>query len=161
MLEENARFFQNVTFFLQYEIFHRDVIHLYFCLFEGDTGCHDLRRTSSKCFASLRFLMSFMRGSRKFCQRGSNLVSFFLWWGVGGSKYHYKRVTIGPSAKRHLNGILLVCWWWPNIECWLTAVWFVRGSGPESLRNPIFLWFFRGGGSGPPVSPLDPHMSFM
>ena len=24
--------FQKVTFFLQYEIFHRDAIHLYFCL---------------------------------------------------------------------------------------------------------------------------------
>ena len=78
MLEENARFFQNVTFFLQYEIFHRDVIHLYFCLFEDDTGCHDLRRTSSKCFASLRFLVSFMRGSRKFCQRGPTLSAFFF-----------------------------------------------------------------------------------
>ena len=26
--------FQNVTIFLQYEIFHRDAIHLYFCSFE-------------------------------------------------------------------------------------------------------------------------------
>ena len=25
--------FQKVTFFLQYEIFHRDAIHLYFCMF--------------------------------------------------------------------------------------------------------------------------------
>ena len=27
--------FQKVTFFLQYELFHRDAIHLYFCLYEN------------------------------------------------------------------------------------------------------------------------------
>ena len=27
-----------------------------------------------------------------------------------GSKYHYKRAIISPPAKRHLNGISLVCW---------------------------------------------------
>ena len=35
-----------------------------------------------------------------------------------------------------------------------------RGSGPELLRNPIFLCFFRGGGPGPPVPPLDPHLFY-
>ena len=40
-----------------------------------------------------------MRGYRTFGQRGSNLVDE----GEGGSKYHYKRVIIGPPAKRHLN----------------------------------------------------------
>ena len=30
---------QKVTFFLQYEIFHRDAIHLYFCLFEDVSDC--------------------------------------------------------------------------------------------------------------------------
>ena len=43
-----------------------------------------------------------MRGSRKFCQRCSNLDNvFFSWWGEGGSKYHFKRAIIGPPAKRH------------------------------------------------------------
>ena len=51
--------FQKVTFFLQYEIFHRDDIHLYFSLLENVTGCRDLRRTSFKCFASLGLLNSF------------------------------------------------------------------------------------------------------
>ena len=37
--------FQNVTFFLQYEIFHRDAIHLYFCLFEDVTDCCILIRS--------------------------------------------------------------------------------------------------------------------
>ena len=33
--------FQKVTFFLQYEIIHRDAVYLYFCLFEGVSDCRD------------------------------------------------------------------------------------------------------------------------
>ena len=33
--------FQKVTIFLQYEIFHRDAIHLYFCLYENVSDCRD------------------------------------------------------------------------------------------------------------------------
>ena len=33
--------FQKVTFFLQYELFHKDAIHLYFCLFEYVSVCLD------------------------------------------------------------------------------------------------------------------------
>ena len=90
---------------------------------------------------------SFMRGSRKFCQRGSNfdvLGVFFSWWGEGGSKYHYKLAIIGPSAKHHLNDISLACRCWPNIEWWLGSFVIFRGSGPILLWNSIFLWFFRG-----------------
>ena len=91
------------------------------------------------------------------------LLFFFSWWGEGGSRYHYKRAIIGPPAKCHLNGVSLVCWWWPNIECWLYGSFVIfRGSRPVLLQNPIFLWFFRGGGqdplSPPPPPPLDPHM---
>ena len=51
-----------------------------------------------------------MRGSRKFCQRGSNFdVCFFLL--LEGredpNKYHYERAIIDPPAKRHLNGVSL------------------------------------------------------
>ena len=61
-------------------------------------------------------------------------------------------------AKPHLNGISLACRWWPNIECWLGSFVIVRGSRPVLLRNPIFLWFFRGrggegGGVGTPCPP--------
>ena len=42
---DNARVkvpsFQKVTFFLQYEIFHRDAIHLYLCLYEHVFDCRD------------------------------------------------------------------------------------------------------------------------
>ena len=50
-----------------------------------------------------------------------------------------------------------------HIESWLAIGSFenfenFRGSGPVLLRNPIFLWFFRGGGSRPLVPPLDSCM---
>ena len=66
-----------------------------------------------------------VRGSRKFFQRGSSfenvfnvvfllffLFCFFLGGGVMRGEriqYHYKWAIIGPPAKRHLNGISLVC----------------------------------------------------
>ena len=71
---------------------------------------------------------------------------FFNWWGERRSKYHHKQSNISPPAKRHLNGVLLACRCWSNIQSAdLVALWFFRGSGPVLLGNPIFLWFFRGG----------------
>ena len=64
-----------------------------------------------------------MRGSRAFCQRGP--------------KCHLKLTTIGPSAKRPLNGVLLTCQW-PTIECWLGSFVNFWGSGSILLENPIF-----------------------
>ena len=93
-----------------------------------------------------------MGGSRKCCQRGSNFDGFFLvWWGEDRSKYHYKRAIIGLPAKHHLNGVSLMCRWWPKIECWFGSFVIFRGSRPVLLRNPVFLWFFKGGPD--PLSP--------
>ena len=39
--------FQKVTFFLHYEIFHRDAIHSDFCLYENVSDCRE-RRTHFK-----------------------------------------------------------------------------------------------------------------
>ena len=105
-----------------------------------------------------------MRGSRKDLTEGVQLWQrFFSWWGKGGSKYHYKRVIIGPPAKRHWNGVSLAYRWWPNIECWLGSFVIFRGSGPVLLRNPIVLWFFSGGNGGRnplfPTPSLDPRMN--
>ena len=90
-----------------------------------------------------------MRGSRKFCQRGSNFDNvFFSWWGEGGYKSIFKRAIIGPQAKRRFAGMPM------NAQHRMLAsqLRFFRGSGPVLLENPVFLWFFRGwGGSGPPV----------
>ena len=74
-------------------------------------------------------LIDTMRGSRKFCQKGSKSdnVFFFFFLMRGKRAYSY--------------------------SCLL-----FRRSWPVLLRNPIFLWFSGGGGSRPPVPPLDPHM---
>ena len=114
--------------------------------------------------------MMSMRESRNFCQRRSKidnvfffcLFVFFLFSGVGGSKYHNKRATIGPPAKRHLNDVPLACRWWPNIQssASLVALWFFRGSGPVLLKHPLFVIFQGGGGvrTQCPPPPLDPRM---
>ena len=82
----------------------------------------------------------------------------FSWWGVGGSKYHYKRAIIGPPAKRHLNGVSHACWWWPNIECWLGGFVVFQGIWTRIAKKPYIFCDFSGGGSRPHVPPLDPHM---
>ena len=57
----------------------------------------------------------------------------------------------GPPLAHQRNAFemafLLACQW-PTIECWLGSFVSFRGSGSILLGNPIFLWFFRGGGGG-------------
>ena len=99
-----------------------------------------------------------LRGARKFCQRGSNfdvVCCFFVRFlgligvGGGGSKYYYKRAIIGPPVQHHLNGLLLACRWWPNIECWLGR--FFHGIQTSIAMKPyIFVIFQRGSGSTVP-----------
>ena len=52
-----------------------------------------------------------MRGTREFCQRGSNLTltTFFFLVDDGeeGIQLPRNRAIIGPPAKRHLNGVSL------------------------------------------------------
>ena len=69
------------------------------------------------------------------------------------NKYHFKRAIIDPPAKRHFNDVLLMGWWWPNIERWNGYFVILRGSGPVLLRSPIFFKFSRGGGPDP-LSPF-------
>ena len=97
-----------------------------------------------------------MRGSRKFCQRGSKFDNvFFSWWGDRGSKYHYKWAIIGPPVKRHLNDVSLVGRWWPNIECWLGIFVIFRGIRTSIAKKPnIFVIFQGGGGFRTPCRPL-------
>ena len=45
----------------------------------------------------------------------------------------------------------------PTLNSGLVALEFYRGSGPVSLRNPIFCYF--SGGPSPLCPPLDPRMS--
>ena len=50
--------FQKVTHFLQYKIFRRNIIRLNFRLFEDIFDCCDLRRISTKSFASIETFVS-------------------------------------------------------------------------------------------------------
>ena len=83
------------------------------------------------------FWSAFMRGSR-----GIQLWQLLLsWWGVKrGSKYHNKRDTNDPPAKRHMAQHYM-------LALYFVALWLFRGSGPVLLRKPyIFVIFQRGGG---------------
>ena len=103
------------------------------------------------------------RGSRKFCQRGSNSTLKTLFFlvddkGERGSKIPLKAwVIIGPLAKRHLNGVLLVGWWWPVMEYWLGSFVIFQGIRTRIAKKNLYFCDFPGG-SGPPVPPLDPPM---
>ena len=102
-----------------------------------------------------------MRGSRKFCQRGSNFANVVL---VDEGREDSNTTFSRPSSARQrtpLNGVPLAYRWWPNIECWLGSFVIFRGSGPVFLRNPIFFVIFSGGGGGGGgghlVPPHDPR----
>ena len=108
-----------------------------------------------------QFSKGSMRRSRKFCQRRSNHDNFFLVY----EGWVDPNSTISSPSSAHQqnditmalwNGVLLTCWWWPNIECWLGSFVIIRGSGPELLRNPICFVIFQGGPLYPP--PLDPQI---
>ena len=99
-----------------------------------------------------------MRGSGKFCQRGPTLTRFFclfvFYEGRGSKNSKKKRTTIGPAAKRHLNGVSLVGRWWPKIQCWFGSFVIFQGTRASIAKNPIFCEFSgEGGGSGAPVLP--------
>ena len=100
---------------------------------------------------------SFVRG-------GPNLITFFFFFffsclGERGSEYHYKWAIISPPAKRHINGVSLAGRWWPNTECWLVSFVVLQGIRTNIAKKPyVFVIFQGGGGSGPPVPPLDSHM---
>ena len=100
-----------------------------------------------------------MRGSRKFCQRGSKFDNvFFSWWGDRGSKCHYKWATIDPPAKHHLNGVLLAGRWWTNIECWLGSFVIFQGILTSIAKKPYIFFIFQG--DPDPLSPLwIPHVT--
>ena len=46
-----------------------------------------------------------------------------------------------------------------TLNAGLVALWFFRGSRPVLLETPTLFVIFQGGGSRPPVPPLDPHVS--
>ena len=75
----------------------------------------------------------------------------FSWWGQRGSKYHYKRPTIGPPAKHHLNSVSLAGRWWPNIECRHGSFVVVQGIWTSIAKKSYIFFYFSGG-----LDPLSP-----
>ena len=97
-----------------------------------------------------------MRGSRKFCQRGSNSdnVYFFL-MREERIKIALKEGHHRPAGERHLNGVSLAGRRWPNIECWLGSFVISQGIWSSIAKKAfIFVIFSGAGGVGP--DPLPP-----
>ena len=98
-----------------------------------------------------------MRGSSKFCQRGSNFdrVLFLLLSLVVDEERKDPNTNISrPSS---------ACLCWPNIECWLGSFVIFQGIWTSIAKIPYFFFYFSGGGGGqdplyPPPPPLDLHM---
>ena len=95
-------------------------------------------------------IMNFMRQSRKFCQRGPNLITFFYLffysflvdWGIEDPN-----TTINePPSARQRNVIKLAFRWLADVGRTLNAgsiaLCFSRRSGQVLERNPIFSCFF-------------------
>ena len=90
-----------------------------------------------------------MRGSRKFCQRGSNFDDVFvLDEAREDPNTTIVGAIIGPPAKPMMA---------QYIDCWLGGFVIFRGSETVLLRDPIFFSFSRGGGPNH-LFPLDPRM---
>ena len=79
---------------------------------------------------------TFIRGSRKFCQRGSNFDNFFLF---DEGKNDTNTTFSGPSTTRQRNAILMAFRWRADDGTTLNAgLVILRGSGPVLLKTPIF-----------------------
>ena len=66
-------------------------------------------------------------------------------------------------SKCHLNGIWLVCRWWPNIECWLGSLVLFQGIRTSTAMKLYIVVIFQGWGvrtpcPPPPPPPLDQTM---
>ena len=88
-----------------------------------------------------------MRGTRKFCQRGSNFNRFF-WLFLVNERRDDPNTTISGTLRAHQRNTIYDG---PTLNSGLVALWFFRRFGPELLRNPKFCDFQEG--FGPPYPP--------
>ena len=96
-----------------------------------------------------------MRGSRKFFQRGSNFFLINEWIQIPLKSGHHRPASEKPLKWRFAGVPMMV-----NIECWLGSFVIFQEIRTSIAQKLYIFVIFRGGGggSGPPVSPLDPHM---
>ena len=89
--------------------------------------------------------------------------SYFLL--VDEGKEDQNTTKSGLSSLRHLSAILMAFRWraddCPTLNAGLLALWFFRRSKPVLLRNPIYLWFFRGVGRDTLSPSGSEHGSFI
>ena len=103
--------------------------------------------------------LGLMCKSRKLVRGGPTLTTFFL---VVEEREDPNttisvQAIISMPAKCHLNGVLLACQWWPNIESWLGSFVIFQGFWTSTAKKPYYtciLWFFMGGGRFRPLAPL-------
>ena len=91
-----------------------------------------------------------MRGSQKFCQRGSNSDVFLVDEGRGGIKILLKAGQHGPSSEMPLEWRLT-----------LNAGSVFQGIRTSIAKKPCIFMFFQGvkvGSPDPLSSPLNPRM---
>ena len=138
-------------------------IFLYYCPFY--VGDHVV--VVSLCSCKFRVngpvvcMMARMRGSRKFCQRGSNsatLTKIFFCIKRGEMiQIQQKAGHHRHASERHFNGVSFVGRWWPNIECWLGSFVIFQGIWTSIARKPCIFVIFQG--VPDPLPPLDPPMT--
>ena len=111
---------------------------------------------------SIACMLKGMRGSRKFCQRGSNFDKFFFFFFF----FFFERredpnTTIcGPTSARKRNAIQMAFRWrvddGPTLNAGLVALCFFRDPD-QYCHGTLYFCDFSGGWSRPPVPPpLDP-----
>ena len=91
---------------------------------------------------------------QKVLSDGSKFDNFIFF--LVGSPNTAKKAIIGPSAKRHLNGVSLVGDDGPNVECWLGS--FVIFQGIRTSIANLYFCDFSEGVRTPCPPPLDLHM---
>ena len=64
-LEKKVPSFQKVTLYLQYKIFHSDVISWRFCLFEDITDYHEFKKIKTQIFSIDRALSFCLQNSTR------------------------------------------------------------------------------------------------
>ena len=105
--------------------------------------------------------MYVMRGSGKFCQRGSNYDKVFFSFMRGGGGRIQIPLLAGhqrPACETPFNAFR-----WraddSNMECWLGSFLIFQGISTSIAKEPYIFVIFQGrGGGGPLAPPLDPHM---
>ena len=95
--------------------------------------------------------VNYMRRSRKFFQRGSNFFPHFLFFCFFcfNEEREDSNTTMSVSSLACQLSVFTDKPVMVQLYAGLVPLWFFIGFRPVLQSNPIFLWFFRGGGLDP------------